>query len=359
MASAIDGAVQQFLRWWGGELLGLLPRSLRGIVAPPPVRLELVMADGGLEIREERDGVSQTVATLSDPEAAPRLRARITRLGRAADAVVLRLPEAQVLETEIAVPSAAAGQLRDVIEMEMSRVTPFEPTEVVFDHKVVDSDLEKEQLILRLCIARRADVQTGLVAAAALGLSPTRVDTQVGETFNLLPPDARPRSSRTLPTLIAAALVGVLLLGAATLWMQFARQASTLSMLEARAAEVRERALRVSATETEAEALLGAAGAIAAEKAASPLLSVLIAEIAEHAPDGSWFTEIALRGDGLLRLTGRSNASSDLLRRLGDSPFLRDLRFAAPLVAEGTDGGERFTIEARVTGPAAGSGAQP
>lgn len=348
MASVIDDSLRRFLRWWGNELLGLLPGPLRRLIAPPGTSLDVLIGRETVEVREEHDGVSRSVGSFGSAGVDAALRAQVARLGRSSGAVVVRLPEERVLDTEIALPAAATDQLHEVIGLEIDRVTPFTAAEVVFDDRVVDSDLETEQIMVRLRIARRADIEAALAAAAALGLVPTRIDGPGGDAFNLLPEEARPRRSRALAGLASAAAVIVVGLGAATLWLSFARQAETLALLEERAAHLQTRAVQVRSVEDEADALLTRAQVIAAEKAAHPLVSVLVAEIAARSPDGSWFTDIALREDGALRLSGRSDASSDLLRRLGESPLLDGLRFAAPLVADTIEGGERFTIEARV-----------
>lgn len=50
MASVIDIRVRQFLRWWGGELLGLLPGPVARAFFPAPRRVELVLSEAGVRL---------------------------------------------------------------------------------------------------------------------------------------------------------------------------------------------------------------------------------------------------------------------------------------------------------------------
>ncbi|HUF57704.1 MAG TPA: PilN domain-containing protein [Thermohalobaculum sp.] len=349
MTIALEPGIRRFLRWWGAELRALLPARLDAALFPTPTRLELAPGPEGMVLSRHAGGRTTVLATVpAGPDGAAAAGATLGRRARRADEVIVRLPRHKVLEPVLKVPAIATEVLHEVIAQEMDRETPFDAADVCFDHAVIGSEAEGEQLRVRLRVARRRDVAVAVAAARALGLEPTRVDSvaDAAEPYNLLPPEERPRRTRLMPRLLAAAALVTLALGLAALYVTLERAERGLALAEgalereqARAAEVREMQDRVAALEASAARLV-------AERRERATAAELIAEVTERMPDGHWLFEMRLRG-GELYLFGFSPAPSELLRALEASELFSGATFAAPVVA-GEEGVERFTIRLAV-----------
>ena len=356
MTIALEPGIRRALRWWGSELRALLPARLARVLFPEPTRLELAPAPEGLVLSRTAGGRRTVLAIATGgPEGTAPLEAALGRRTRRADEVLVRLPRHKVLEPVLKVPAIAADVLDEVIAQEMDRETPFAAGDVCFDHAVVGT--EGEQIRVRVRVARRRDVAEAVALARSLGLQPTRVDgPAVGTSYNLLPPEDRPRPRRAMPRLLA--LMGLLTaaLGLAALWVAFDRADRALAAAEAELAEARARAGEVRAMQDQAEALEASAARLVAERARRPTAAELIAEVTERIPDGSWLFELRLREDELL-LFGFTPAPSELLRSLERSDLMSGATFAAPVVA-GEEGVERVAIRLEVASGADAEAAQ-
>ncbi|MCW5732012.1 MAG: pilus assembly protein PilM, partial [Alphaproteobacteria bacterium] len=173
----------RFLRWWGRELRGLLPGPLARLLGLDPAFL-LVELDGETLALSLQDGARRQQAGRLAPgqPASPALAGRV---------VVLRLPANEGLGKTLALPLAAEENLREVLEFEMERQTPFPADQVYFDWRVLERRPAERRLVLRLLVAPRARVEQALARLAASSLAPQAVDLG-GEAappldFNLLP----------------------------------------------------------------------------------------------------------------------------------------------------------------------------
>jgi len=246
MASALDTRIRQFLRWWGGELRGCLPRPLAQLLFPAPSRIEMTIAPGRIALVHHSGRHSRLLCECRpDPGRAEALTAELAAgLGRVKpEEVVLRLPREQVLEPEVEVPSVAAGALAEVLAQEMDRKTPFSAADVYFDFRVIRSDPAEDRLHVRMRVARRSDVAGAVRLARAIGLAPSRVDAadRPDEGYNLLPEAERARRSRLMPRLIGAAAVLTAALGAGAVYVTFDQAETELALIEAEVAHQRER----------------------------------------------------------------------------------------------------------------------
>ncbi len=328
-----------------------LPGGLREALFPAPTRIELALGRDRVELtrfdgrRRERlaeapidpDQIDASVAALRSALRRPR-----------ADEVIVRLPADKVLEPEFEVPAIAAGALDEVIAQEMDRKTPFGAGDVHFDYKVAGADASRENLRVRMRVARRADVTGAVGLARTIGLAPTRVDGAgaVDEGYNLLPPDERARPSNFRSKALGTMLFVTLFLGAAALYVAFDRAEAALRQIEAEVERQRARAAEVRALQDRADALRTSATELIDARQSRLTTAELIAALSRRIPDGHWLFELRYRERDLY-LFGFSPAPTQLLRRLEASPLLSEASFAAPVVA-GQEDADRFTIRAQV-----------
>lgn len=350
VVSVSESPIRRFLQWWGGELRASLPDRLRNQLFPAPTRVEVAIGPDHLSVSHcngRRRG--RTVEILREPGGAGAAMTEMRSvLGRTrADEVVLRLPADRVLDTTFQLPAIAGGALDEVVAQEMDRKTPFSANEVFFDYRVA-ADHGRENLTVRLRVARRSDVQEAVAVARGLGLEPTRVDGEerLEDDYNLLPRSERPRASRLIPRLVGIAALVAAVLGAAALYLAFDRAAGELRLIEAELERERARASEVLEMRAHMDAMKAAASALGEARGSRVIAAELIDEVTRRVADGDWLFEMRYR-DGDLYLFGFSRAPTQLLRSLEGSPILSGASFAAPLVS-GEDEADRVTIRATV-----------
>jgi len=281
---------------------------------------------------------------------APTAREVRKLLGNAARTrrVTLLLPAHQVLRPKVELPAAAAENLAEVLAFEMDRFTPFPAEDVLFDFRVKGTDPEMERLTVDLVVARQADVSAAMLGARTMGLDPNRVaPPQAPAGFNLLPPERRRRGGRVLPSLIGAATVATLVLGAAAVWLDYQRKQQTLEIYEARLARLRAETGEAGRMQAQVSDLLKLSNTLVERKRAQPPMVEVLNDATRRLPDDHYLISFAVR-KGTVQMAGYSGDPSSLLRLVEDSDLFSGARFAAPVTMDPRVGEERFNMIADI-----------
>ncbi|MGB5496713.1 MAG: pilus assembly protein PilM, partial [Sedimenticolaceae bacterium] len=174
-----------FLDWWLGGLRQCLPRRLRHGLGQTR-RYVLLAQDGGFVLQlhgiESVEDLGQ-LDSLQNPALA-----RLLGNGRQRRAsLTLRVPTESVFKRTVALPIAATSNLRQVLQFEMDRLTPFADAEVLFDFRVLGRQADKGQVKVELAVLRKELVETLLAQLEAAGQSARIVDAPgLWEGVNLL-----------------------------------------------------------------------------------------------------------------------------------------------------------------------------
>ena len=194
--SRLRSLVATALRWWIGELAGLVPGWLRQLVAGRR-RLLLVVEDNRATLTYEggaRPAVLRRYALaagrLTEIDRGAMGTSRSTQNGR--EAVVIRLPAERGLRSEMVLPVAALRNLDQVIAFEFERYTPFRREDVYFASRVIARDNASRRLTVELTSVSRTVVQEAMQLAQQIGLSVEAVEVagvppSIGASANLLP----------------------------------------------------------------------------------------------------------------------------------------------------------------------------
>jgi general secretion pathway protein L len=287
---------------------------------------------------------------LDEAERGESLRHRPDIARLASSETTVLLPAADILRRVVQLPIGAANNLRKILQHELDRHSPIDPSEVYFDHWVKLRDKTANRLEVELRIVKRASIDRAVALSRSLGLEPISIGVD-GDIF--------PLNSRELPLSRAAVirslcrrwivpalsvLLLVLVIGAVT--AAVAREELALTMLNARVEEARAMSAVVQRLRAEISATEKRAAFLAGEKR-NPMAVRILSELTRAIPDGTWITSFQLTGREV-RIGGFSSSASSLIAALDQSGFFANAQFRAPLTQGPQNGGERFDLSAEV-----------
>ena len=162
-----DGSlISRMLNWWAVGLRQALPERLSNLIFGPSAVLSLTIEDDEVEIALETPRRVHVIAKGEikvDPKTGTRKLARSREVRNAAtiDAgeLVVRLPGAQILSTQIDLPAEAALDLKTAIRNDLDRFTPFSSDSVYFDARILGVDGDNHRVKVALQVAQIADVE--------------------------------------------------------------------------------------------------------------------------------------------------------------------------------------------------------
>ncbi len=348
----------RFFAWWGGDLLSFLPSSWRAALAEGRESLLLNIADNTLVLQREAargatefgqvDLTQDTDVQRSDFQ---RLRARI-------DEPQLRhffcVPAARVLHRSLNLPTAAEGNLRQVLGFEMDRQTPFKADQVYYDYAVRGRDAAGRQLLVDLVVMPRGAFDEELAPISQLGIPLDGVDCWLDEAngqrlgVNLLPPERRARRSnqRMWINLGLAALTIILALGVMARTVTNRQVALENMTAEVQAAQ--EEAKQVAALRKTLEETIESANFLTQKKRTIVPAIALLRDLTERLPDSTYLERLNVTEDGRVELQGLSDRSENLIAELQKSKVLTDPAFQGVVQPDPRVKKDRFNLVAQL-----------
>ncbi|MDF2763989.1 MAG: fimbrial assembly protein [Rhodospirillales bacterium] len=343
---------QDFLAWWTSELRACVPPRLRGVLSRPGQVVELVVADGAARFSRRRGAQSEDLARIGlarneevqARRALAQLRAQI-QPKRAH--IHLGIAPGQVLRRTIDLPVSVVENLREVLELELDRHTPFRPAEVYFDHRVAGFDDGGKRVLVEIAVVPRRLADRALSIARALGFPPERVGIAGEDGIDFLRAEGEAEAEG--PSEGAVARLGVAAGLALLLLLPWMALKLTEQREEARAAELRQEAAETDALRKEIDTLIGRNRSLPLRKQNGPTLMAVLEELASILPDGTWVAELRLEGPKL-SLVGYSQSASGLIAVIEQSDLFSASEFASPVMPDATLDAERFHLIATVGG---------
>jgi general secretion pathway protein L len=358
-----------FFRWWGGELLRLLPLRWRGWFGSGADWYLLQHSDTQWTLR--RSGYAELLANWDDSVDNPAGDARIApvaldaalhHVDREDRRLALLLPAAVVLRRELALPLAARDNLLQVIAFEMDRQTPFNVAQVYYSARELTTSAAAGRFNAELVAVTRGTLDPLLARLRAQGISIDAVDVAVANDrlgVNLLPPEqiphrVRPRRRLNLALAAACVLLLVSVLGA---WLH--NRQTALSQMQTEVDGMRGEAQQVVALRQQLQDNAGAAGFLAQRKKNTVSMLSLLQEATARLPDSAWLERFSVDNTGQIGFQGQSQQAAKLLDTLKDSTLITDASFQGSIQPDPTTGKERFYLTARVHQPTTGKPKSP
>lgn len=351
--------LQIFFDWWLGELAGLIPARLSPAVRRDRHRLILALGAGAIGVAEVVGEREQELGVAPDePGQAARIAGLLREARRRKSPITLRLAPGMGLRKVLELPLAARDDLDQLLRFEMDRLTPFRSDDVVFAHRVLDSDQERGRLTVELQVAPRAMIEQALAVAAGCKVTPTRVELaapgpagpnlELGRApaLNLLP--SEPSEAAPASRLNRWLGLVVLALAAAALAIPLQQQRSTAADLERQVAEAREAAQQSVQLRERLDALRANVRFLAEQKDRTPMVTRVLAELTRVIPDHAHVEQLNLR-DGTLQLYGFARTASELIGLLEQSSLFRTPQFRSPVTQDPRLGEERFHLSVDIS----------
>ena len=350
--------INQFISWWGRQLLTLLPDAVRGPdadvarailithVATPgslPDTVDVMLPKTSFAVTPER--------IVLDEDGLARLRALRARSSRAP--VCLRLRPGSLLERDVVLPLAVERSLDRVLQYEMNRLTPFAAAETIWGWTITRRDRTQARLHLRLTLGARAPIAATLAGLAAAGSSPalleaaSRTGGAGGEGWRRIDLSGQRETQVGTAPMLRVGLVACGVLLVALMATPFVRQSLTMMSIETRIAALSPAVAEAARLRSGIEARAAGGSVLAAARAqvGDPLRA--IAAVTDALPDDSWLTDFVLQ-QRRLRIDGQSRAAVQLIARLAANPATLDPAFAAPVTRDDSGHADIFSISAEL-----------
>lgn len=347
---------RSLLQWWLAEIGAFVPIAIRNKLSERKDLLVLALSDEDAVLTRHLSGnvrlLARTTANsewgpadnditsaIGDPELQRRIR-------RGTLPICVRLSAEKALTTRITLPLAVEENLRQVMDFELDRRTPFSSKDVNFAYRLIDRDESADQLCVELTVVARPVVAAALLRAERFGLKPTIVDVasdDVAGSGNLLPEDdIRPvRRPRVLLRRVACALL-LALVGTALCRPVFLAHRTV--------GELNREILDAKRAATEAVRLRGEIAKLDDDerylvdyKRKTPTVSEILSELTRALPDNTWLVQLTLTANEA-KLSGFSTSASSLVQLIGQSSLFVEPRFRSAVVFDPGISRERFEM---------------
>ncbi len=349
--------VSRFLRWWLGELVGIVPERLRDLVGRSGQRLWISITGDTVVFEHVKGKSVQWLGNLDLTQTSPAAQGEAAReiIGSAklrSAEVVIRLPRDNSLRRMVDLPSPALENLREVLSFEMDRHTPFGSDEVYFDYHVRAHDTENKRIKVDLLVVTREIADRAIDLVTGWGLDPDKLSlaegTESDTIFNLLPAVAGGRKQGRTMQLSGYLALATCVLLALAIYLPLKHKQDVLEEIEARLQQARTDATEADKLTKQIEAMEERSRFVMQQKRSRFTVTELLNEVTELLPDNTWVLQFGQRGDKMT-MSGYSNKPSALIGLLEESELLSQVSFSSPVTADPKVGRERFNISASVS----------
>ena len=350
IASLLQTAPRSFMRWWLGELGGLLPNWLTSRQRPVRPALILDLRKDGVELIEATPKSSKTLARLSDQDDKAALSAIGARRYRQWP-LILRLEANLGMRKIIDLPSAARDDLASLLEFELDRLTPFSPKDVFFAWRILDRDQGADRIAVKLEIAPKMLVDRAADWAAQHGRSIDRLEIDGDDqepTLNLFSGQTKEETKGRFKHFLPILALG---LAVTAVWIPMSRQQDLVDQLEQELATLKSSADETLLLREKLDLETARAGFLVEAKSNLPAMTLILAELTALIPDHSHILQLEINDDGI-RLSGLADKASDLISILDQSEMFASPAFRSAVTRDPRNGKERFQIAVKLTGDA-------
>lgn len=346
-----------FWRWWSGELIVLVPQWLRQSSVNAANGLLIEVTPQAVILRRWLQG-SLTVQGQVDRHPGDHdiqsiaFQALFSKLHKRDEQVALCLTDTQYLVKQVELPLAAAKNLRQVLGFEMDRHTPFKAEQVYFDFRVLHVENQKNQLVVKLVVVPRSEVDSSLdllerwsAPVNAVYVAGTALPS--GDAINLMPAERStsqpPKLRGTNAGLLLLTLILAMIAIAIPIWQKRQAVIALLPIVD----RAKQQAKETDALRREQERLAAEFNFMLDKKQAAPPLIILLDELSRLLPDDTWVQQFNLKGKEL-QIQGETGSSSKLIGLIESARILHDANFRSPLTKGNMPSSERYHLAAEI-----------
>ena len=368
LAARLIAVIGSFFAWWFKELAGLVPAPLRGALEGSTHAALLDLSGPEIVLSRLSGGSWRELGRvdprgLNEPAQASAFAGLIQKAKLGELEVILRLPASMALCKTLSLPLAAEENLRQVLTFEMDRHTPFRADEVYFDYRVRNRDAETGRMEVELVTVPRKVMDERCERAAAWGVVPDVVDIGIevrgGEVrggedrgpgdftdgINLLPADDGVNGARRVGglTLILATVAAALV--AVAVYLPLEAHQAEMQAISAALAKAKADAGAAMELRKDIDRLVADSQFLVTRKQKSVKATEVLDELTGILPDGTWLRQFKIK-DRELRISGFSQAASNLIGLIEQSSMFENARFTSPVTQDRREELERFNVVA-------------
>lgn len=343
--------LRRFWRWWTGELVLCIPAALRNWTRKLRVAPAVLPEDGGFSIYRFNGKTWLRVgqAQGATPEARSKALAVQLRASRI-DRFTVALPPGQFLAKTIVLPQAAEENLRNALQYELDRHTPFKPDEVGFDCCVVGRNDALREIVARLVIAQKSTIGNAVSAVAGTGLTVVAVQPALPDrdslTLNLLPHDDA--GNRVVQRIMLwAPWLLLLALGAVAILLPIFQKRAQVIDLQPQVNVAAQQASAADALHQTLDRAQSEYNFVLQKRYAMPTSLQLLNEVTRILPDDTWLQNFDLRTTTKgreLQLQGETGVAGKMIELFEQSPLLAGASFKSPVTQAPGSAASRFHI---------------
>ncbi|MCE9521371.1 MAG: PilN domain-containing protein [Alphaproteobacteria bacterium] len=340
----------KFFAWWKSELRALLPWGASQAPQRQSLDVSLYLRRNHWFLKSQSDAVdplsldtNASDAELSDQIMHSQGELPLSRL-------TVLLPRDQVLLRRLELPQMAEARLRQAVELQIDRLSPFKSDAVRFAAKLAGRDVVQGTMQVDVAIAPLARVEPVERRLKSLGYTPMAIDVEgdngIALGFDLRAPLSqevvRARRNTNLALATGAALVWGLAIFA---WNDAGER--EIGEWQARIADLRPAAERSAGVRRQMEAMMLPVSMANVHDAALPL--AILNELTNVLPETTRVVDLKIEGVDV-RLSGLATNAPELIGMLEASAKFKDVKFLSPVVRKPDSTIERFEIALHLEG---------
>jgi general secretion pathway protein L len=352
---SLGGGLATFLAWWRDELVGLVPDRVRAAFGQAKSDVVLAQVDDGFVVLDgaaQRGNARRGAAPSAYPLAEALTILMRTAKSRGETAVGLRLPLDGCFARSIELPAGARKDVRQILDMDLERATPFKHRDVYTAHVVDGEDAARGRLRVRQLVTKREAVDPLVAEVKSAGLEVAYVDCWSGQPGSglpvnfLAPRDGAGGQGGTRRAVRGLAGLALLLL-ASGLLLGLLRYETALAELETKTAQARQQAAAVRGVLERADSAVADLARLQDLKMKRVPAIEVLEEVTRILPDTVWLTDLRLEDD-VLDISGLAPSAAALPPLFGKSALVTDAALTAPVTFDQREDKERFSLRVRV-----------
>jgi len=344
-----------FVRWWLGELGGLMPKALVSTFGARRACLILIVQDsdfvlltetknsGRFELgRLNKTSVNQLVSnTTEHPEALSALTERRYRNWP----LIVELAQHLGMRKVVDLPLVNKDDLGQLLQFELDRLTPFKAEDVRLAWRVEHTDAAAKRMRVMLEIAPRTVIEQAMGLINLYQRQICRIELSGGSSDHH-PLDLQiERKDREEPKdrlNVAFRLLAPLLLLIAA-FIPIRQQHKVINNLESQIEATQEQAEEALKLRDQLTLMMNETSFLADAQQRYPAMTELLAELTRILPSHSHILQLNIDGSSI-ELFGLAGKASDLITALDRSPMMQAPKFNSAVTREAQSGKERFHI---------------
>jgi len=347
-----DFNLKRFFRWWGRELAFWIPEKLKQALTDRTGYMYLHVAEGNFQFSRIIDGKKKKIADLAFNEQGLEPFQRFIEVNEELKNahLILRLNPEQAIKKIIYLPAAAKANIRQVVEFEMNKYTPFESDQVYFALKQLGKE-ESGQIKIMLLVTPKEILDSIYLQLNSSEIYPDIVECDVAinnfsedlETYNLLPEWERPVKNKVVQTIVGFLSFVLILLTVAVLVYPIWNEARLVDSLKLELKSLEKETQFVQSQQLEIEEMVEETEHLERLKQSAPIILDLMNSLSQLVNEDTWLTHFQFK-QGRLQIQGQSPTAEVLIGLLEASPLFSNVRFVSPLTQDKRTGLERFQI---------------